>query len=278
VAGNYGPLAGTFPSNPDVPFDANPPSPDPDTCANLTSCDVIPLTVTQPASLSVFDEVALVIEARWESGSAVDNDLNLYLWYDPSTGNPGGSATTHKNPEVLRFGEPVNGRYNLVVANAAGANTGYSLKVHLLHVHNERPAELDPPSSPARSTPASGSTPAPAPPPPRSPATAPVTPLIVATGDAPLGVTPLTPVPTGADPDLAGLDAAGAQAAGGGSLFKEAPGASGPPKPVPAPVLLFWTVLVPLAVMGGSGFLFLRFRPRALTVRPPVRPETKATT
>src|SRR5947207_11252964 len=73
VIQTYGPLVGTFPANPDVPADLNPPSPDPDTCASVTSCDVIPLTVGQPSSLSVFDEFSLDIEVSWGTPGSTDD-------------------------------------------------------------------------------------------------------------------------------------------------------------------------------------------------------------
>ena len=73
------------------------------------------------------------------------------------------------------------------------------------------------------------------------------------------------------DPDLAGLNptAIAGATGGGGQLFKEGIGPSGNPKKVPAPVLIFWTVIAPLVVALGSATMFLRLRPKALTVRVP---------
>lgn len=269
VTQTYGPLVGTFPANPDVPADLNPPSPDPDTCASVTSCDVIPLAVGKPSSLSVWDEFSLNVEVSWGAPGSTDDDLNVYLWYDPSTGNPGGSATTHNNPETLRFGEPVNGKYNLVVANASGVNNGYTVKVTLVYVHHDRPSELDSTSPTARPS-SGGSGGASAPPSTaRPPTSAPNSPLIVPSGAAPVVAGPtLSPEPVAPDSDLAALSGVGV-ATGTGSIFRTTSKSGGPAGKVPGPVLFFWIAIVPAAIAAGSGLLFLRFRPRALTIRVP---------
>src|SRR5439155_10153462 len=100
----------------------------------------------------------------------------------------------------------------------------------------------------------------------RPPTSAPITPLIVPSGAAPVAAGPeLSPVPVAPDPDLAGLSGAGL-VAGTGSIFRTSTKHGGPPHRVPGPVLFFWVAVVPLAIAAGSGFLFLRFRPRALTI------------
>jgi hypothetical protein len=255
---------------------------DPATCANLPSCDVVPLTVVQPEGVSVFDEFVLEIELRWADDTPVADDMSLELWYDPQTANAAASSATDRNPEMVRFAEPTSGKFQIVVANVSGPNTGYTLTVRSIYRKGAAPSELDAPvptfAGPRRETPTSGVTP---PTPTQATSSAPASggAAVLEPGEIPASLPTSTLSPDGAlvpavappavDPALAGLAAragTGAVSSAGGALFRQS-SSNGPPRPISPPLFVLWTVFVPLAVLGGAALAFLRLRPRALTVR-----------
>jgi hypothetical protein len=270
VTRTYPALIGTFPQGPSPS-----PEPDPANCANLPSCDVIPLTVVQPEGVSVFDEFALEVELRWPQDTPVPDDLSLYLWYDPQTANSAGSSITDRNPEVVRFAEPTSGAFSIVVANVSGPNTGYTVVVRSIYRRGSPPAELNPPPPPtfgvgstarggaSSSAPPAGAGPTSPPTPARIVAGPP---LILPSGEVAPAPPPSLAAPAPGDPALAALDArAGDATAGGGDLFRRSAG-SGRPAPISPPLFILWTVVAPLVVLVGAGLAFLRLRPKALTI------------
>jgi hypothetical protein len=94
-------------------------------------------------------------------------------------------------------------------------------------------------------------------------------PLIVPSGEAAVGGGFMSVPAT--DPALAALraDEGAIVAAGGGAgdLFRRDDRA-GTPRPISRPLLVLWTVVVPLAIAALAALAFLRLRPRALTIRP----------
>jgi hypothetical protein len=281
VTQSYSGVVGSFPPTPSPG-----PEPDPATCDTAPQCDTIPLTVEQPANYTVFDQFVLEVELSWPT-SAAPQDLNLYLWYDPQTGNAASVAATSNNPEKVRFSEPRSGKYFIVVANAGGANLGYTITARSSYVQGTRPAELD--ASPnftaagAGSAGSSGSSgtgtgsgtnanasssarPSPVP--------AVSTPLILPSGEVPAAAAGAGAASAGAfaatDPSLSAIapDASALGAtSGGGQLFRTS-AENGPPRPISPPLLILWTVIAPLALAAAAALTFLRLRPSALTIQP----------
>ena len=143
VSKDYPALIGSYPPSPDP----NVPDPDPANCTNLPSCGVVHLTVEQPDNLSIFDEFAIEVVVKWDNSAPVDNDLDLYLWYDPQGANSIERSRTKSEPEQIRLGEPTSASYLLVIANVSGANRGYTVSVKEIYARGERPSELDAPTA-----------------------------------------------------------------------------------------------------------------------------------
>jgi hypothetical protein len=225
-----------------------PGDPDPGTCANLPSCDVIPLTVVQPPGLSVFDSFSLEIELRWD---APGDDLDLYFWYDPQGTVVAKKSVTTAATEKITFQEPTSKKYQIVVNNAAGINSGYTLRVTSRYVHGDRPSDLD----------AGGSTTLPffqedSPSAVRTPTTNPLAP-------AP-DITTTTAFSIGdVDPDLGGLSASGPAP----QIFRDTAASTGHHKPVGGGVVALWSVVVPSLVLFAVLALLYRRRPKALSYK-----------
>jgi len=261
---SYPPLVGTFPSTAGVPFA---PDPDPGTCASAPSCDVIPLTVIQPDGLGIFDDFSIEVTLSW-TASAGDDDLNLYLWYDPPQSSyAASSSVTSHNPESLRFASPTSGKFSIVVTNASGVNTGYAVTARSIYSKGQPPPELA--GAPAAGQPGTApqfATQGP------SAATGPrasfAAPTFVGPGETPPSIAEPGGVATpGPDPRLAALDpSVAAGLAGTPRLFRESP-TLGRPRPVSPQLLVFWTVAFPLLLLVAAAVAFRRSRPVALTAR-----------
>lgn len=126
----------------------------PDVCATSAYCDVIPLEVVVPEGKDPEEEYFIQVQMLWRTDRAPGdpvlepdgytlNDMDMYLYTDPadpeeaearghtpdSTSDPwvanGASGTT---PERALLFKP-EGKYQIVVVNYLGANSGYELTV-----------------------------------------------------------------------------------------------------------------------------------------------------
>lgn len=280
----YPPLSGQKPVNMPEPLPA---LDTPEECRTANWCDVIPLEVVVPATVTDADEFFVVVELFWETqnipstpvnGTTAVNDMDLYVWNVPAGEDPPEEiafSTGESQPEMLKVFKPMDGRYDIVVVNFTGPNTGYRVKVTYKPEKIERPFEsLEPdfsfPSEPVFEVPATPSEPPvdvsggpevslPASSP--APAALPDFPTAPAPPAEPL--LPLEPVAVEADPDFAGFgddrfDEALAAPPENDVLRQRDVRAVGPAKPPSGTSLLLWLAVVPLALAGGGGFWLAR--------------------
>ncbi|HLF39929.1 MAG TPA: hypothetical protein VI854_00505 [Acidimicrobiia bacterium] len=256
----------------------------PDDCRTAAYCDVIPLEVAAPAALDEAEEFFVDVELTWEtkdvpstpaSGMRSANDLDLYVWDDPAGDAEITFSGGETEPEHLRLYRPTKGRYQIVVFNYLGPNTGYRLKVAYKTEVIEKPFEslepdFEPPDFPVESLAPEGPpvdlSDAPEPEAePAEPATPVYTPDVVVPDVTPEAVPalPLEPVAVDPDPDFEGFDDAdfdGALAAPPESnvLRQRQARVVGPPKPASAGTVLFWLAFVPLLLLVGGGWWLVR--------------------
>lgn len=278
VEKDFGPLASMNPL-PNLPS-APPPVPvpewnTPETCRQVTYCDVIPLEVVLPPTLKPADEFFVAVTLSWETSQvpateyskAQDvNDLDLIVWDDPvaEDGQPAQAGASAAQPESLRLFSPRKGKYSIVVFNYLGPNTGYKLKVEYRPERIEPPFELLPPEFTAPVT-----YPTPFEPPVETPDAPPTLPIdtsdnpepepFVAPGP-PVETPPpaLAPVTIDPDPDFTNFadDAFDEQLAAPATdvLTEKQVKAVGPPEPASTSSLVFWLAIVPMLVVAAAGF------------------------
>ena len=276
VEKEFGPIAGQNPL-PGLPAPA-PKLNTPETCKQQSFCDVIPLEVVLPPTLTPADEFFVSVALEWKTEridgisagghdyvSATDvNDMDLYVWDDPvgEEGLPVQQSATATNPEKVRIFRPSKGKYSIVVFNYVGPNTGYKLTVEYKPESIVPPFEsLAPDFQPIESPPTpfeppvedlgpvempvdtSGEDFTPTTQPPAPPAES-----------APA---PLTPVVIDPDPDFTNFadDAFDEQLAAPTTdvLTEKQVKAVGPPKPASVESLIFWLAIVPLLLLGVGG-------------------------
>jgi hypothetical protein len=275
VEKEFGPIPGQKPVG--VPAPA--PSLDtPDDCKQATYCDVIPLEVVVPATLAPADEFFVSVELSWATENIPStpatpttavNDMDLYVWDNPQGDEAVAVSAKGQQPETLRLYRPTKGKYQIVVVNFAGPNTGYKLKLAYKPEVIPQPFESLEPSFTPPAAPVAEPAPAPPPvdlsdvpepPPPPAPAAAPAAPAAPVAAPPPAPAAPkLEPVPVEPDADFARFsdsDFDQALAAGPPNqdvLRQRQARAVGPVEPASAASLLFWLAAVPLAlvVMGG---------------------------
>jgi len=279
VEKEFGPIPGQKPVG--VPAPA--PSLDtPDDCKQATYCDVIPLEVVVPASLAPADEFFVSVELSWATENIPStpatpttavNDMDLYVWDSPQGEEATAVSAAGQEPESLRLYRPTKGRYQIVVVNFAGPNTGYKLKVTYKPEVIPQPFESLEPDFTFPSVPVAE--PAPAPPPvdlsdvpeppaPPAPAATPTEPDVPVTAPPPAPAPKLEPVPVEPDADFARFsdsDFDQALAAGPPNqdvLRQRQARATGPAEPASAASLLFWLAAVPLALAVGGGVWLAR--------------------
>jgi hypothetical protein len=277
VEKEFGPLASMNPL-PGLPS-APPPVPvpkwnTPETCRQVTYCDVIPLEVVLPPTLKPADEFFVSVTLSWETSQvpATDyskaqdvNDLDLIVWNDPvaEDGQPAKAGATATQPESLRLFSPRKGKYSIVVFNYLGPNTGYKLKVEYKPERIEPPFELLPQEFTAPAT-----FPTPFEPPFEAPETPPTLPIDTSGTEEPAPVvappTPvetappaLTPVAIDPDPDFTNFadDAFDEQLAAPVTdvLTEKQVKAVGPPRPASTSSLVFWLAVVPMLLVAAAG-------------------------
>jgi hypothetical protein len=259
------PLANPVPATP-----ATKPA-NPEDCKTSPACDTIPLEIVVPSTLTEADEFFVTVELIWQTmttpglgqgtpaevGETAINDLDLYVWEDPQGAEDVARSASSTTPEKLRMFRPVKGRYQIVVANYAGPNTGYKLKVTYKPEKIESPFEsLDPgfiPELPEPEVPVS---------PPLDLSAEPEVPAFLPDASAPLveppAPAPLAPAPVEPDADFAGgidsdLEEELAAPPESDVLEHRQTAVTGPPKPASGTSLLFWLLIVPLALVAGAG-------------------------
>lgn len=252
----------------------------PSLCAKRPDCDVVPLKVIVPDRLKSADtteDFFVRISMTWPMDvegpiGTSENDMDMYIWDNPPGDEEVASGASSANPERASLVNPRKGDYSIVVVNFTGANRGYTLKAEWITGEittpyealepgrqqssggGEAEEEFEPPEDfSGLPVDESAFAPVPAEPSPE-PEAAPLTPIA---GDDAFGFS--LPAAPALRPSLSGDSEAGA------SLFDSQPASAlGPADPVPVPVVLFWLLVVPAALVG-AGFLFLRQRrPAAL--------------
>jgi hypothetical protein len=172
-------------------------------------------------------------------------------------GVPAKKSVTTEASETVSLSSPTSGNYFVVVNNALGVNSGYSLTVTSVYRHGERPAELDGvagavrPPAPANPSPLADGSFAPE---------LPSVPVPQAGVSVP-GLVGVQPV----DPDLAGLPSDLSPGAAN-DIFRDGDTATGPREPVSGLTVAVWAGLLPVLLVGAALFALYRRRPRALTV------------
>jgi hypothetical protein len=275
VEKEFGPLAGQKPVN--IPAPA-PPLDTPDDCKQATYCDVIPLEVMVPPTLAPADEFFVAVELSWATenipstpatNTMAVNDMDLYVWDNPQGEEVVAESAGGTEPEALKMYRPTKGKYQIVVINFAGPNTGYKLKVTYKPEIIPQPFESLEPAFSFPSAPVSEPVPttppvdlSDMPEPPAAPAadvTAPEPATPAATPAPPPAPAPnLDPVPVEPDADFAkfsdaDFDQALAAPPAPSVLQERRARASGPAEPPSTSSLLFWLAVVPLAVVLGGG-------------------------
>ncbi len=251
----------------------------PGTCRSRPDCDVVPLKIVVPERLKSPDtaeDFFVRVSMSWPEDvdgpiGTSENDMDMYIWEDPAGDDDVASGASSANPERASLVNPRNGDYSIVVVNWAGTNRGYNLHVEWISGEIPTPYEA---LAPGRTSSGGGSDEGTFVPP-------------EDTSGEPVDESAFSPVPAAptAEPEaaprrpIAGDDAfgfslprapalspsLGDSSEEAASLFDSQPAVSlGPAEPVPAPVVLFWLLAVPMVLLGGS-FLWLRqHRPAAL--------------
>jgi hypothetical protein len=251
----------------------------PDDCKTLPYCDVIPLEVVIPADLASDEEFFVRVKLEWETqnipsnpatgGTRAVNDLDVYVWDEPQGDVELAMGATEEEPEELALFRPTQGRYQIVVVNYLGPNTGYRLTATykpepiIPPFESLEPVfELPPPpvEAPVPEPPAELPEPEPvAPPPDLSGLPVEAPPAAVEPAPAP----PLEPVAVEADPDFENFDDAEfadalAAPAESDVLRERKARVVAAAKPASAPSLVLWLAVLPLAVAAGGGFWLAR--------------------
>jgi hypothetical protein len=198
--------------------------------------------------------------------------MDLYVWDSPQGKAALRAGATDQEPESLKLYRPAKGKYQIVVINFAGPNTGYKLKV------TYKPEVIVPPFEslePSFRPPVAEVTePAPVPPadlsdvpePPAAPAPAVPAPEPVAPVAAPAPAPPvpkLDPVPVEPDADFAkfsdsDFDQALAVPPSQDVLVERRARSAGPAEPPSPGALVFWLAVVPLLLVTAGGVWLAR--------------------
>lgn len=249
----------------------------PDTCRTVAYCDVIPLEIVTPPGLAEADEFFVNVELSWTTMSTPGtpatnpttvNDLDLYVWDDPQGEEEVELSATATVPEELSLYRPTKGKYQIVVVNYLGPNTGYKLKVaykpeRIVPPFESLEPDFQPPVEPVVEAgpvtpPLDLSEPEPLPLPDLSaaPVALPPSPVVA---PEPVVAPPLEPVPVEPDPDFADFadsefEEALAAPPQTDVLRERRARAVGPPEPASGVSLVLWLAIVPLALVAGGGF------------------------
>jgi hypothetical protein len=252
----------------------------PEDCKTAPWCDVIPLEIVTPPNLPDEMEFFVRVKLEWETenipGNPVTpdtravNDLDLYVWDDPQGDVEQAMGASEQEPEELALFRPTKGRYQIVVVNYLGPNTGYRLTatykpepIHPPFESLEPVFELPPlpPEAPVFEPPAEVTETEPADAPPDfsgTPVETPPAPAVTP-GPAPN----LEPVAVEADPDFERFDDAEfadalAAPVTNDVLQERKARVVAPPEPASAPSVVFWMAVLPLGLAAGGGFWLTR--------------------
>ena len=246
-------------------------TPTPEQCGNTgplaTSCDVVPLRIVRP-NIGKNDDFVVTIRVNWAASPGDTDDIDVFMYDDGQ--NAGGDGTTKTytrvataassaRPETIKILSPDLADFNLVVVHFSGVNNGYNVSGSISTDNITPPSELLAESGgrPPVDTSADTAGPSEALPPDFS-------------ADAPAAFSnPDDFAPDAvALPEVAILPDADLDVGSGSGFQSEfaAPiargrGDGGPidrGKPVPAPVVLFWFLVVPAALVGGAYMLAVR--------------------
>lgn len=91
-------------------------------------CDTADLTIQVPSSYTASDFFKVDIELTW-ADTPGGNDVNLYVYRATGTQAQVLASATATKPERVTLQDPPESKYQIVVANIQGTNTGYSLTV-----------------------------------------------------------------------------------------------------------------------------------------------------
>jgi hypothetical protein len=199
--------------------------------------------------------------------------MDLYVWDSPQGEEAVAVSAMSQEPESLRLYRPTQGKYQIVVVNFAGPNTGYKLKVTykpevIVPPFESLEPDFTPPVAPVTE-------PAPAPPPvdlsdvpeppaPPVPAATPAEPVVPVAPPPPAPAPKLEPVPVEPDADFARFSdsdfdqALAAEPPNQDVLRQRQARAVGPAEPASAGSLLFWLAAVPLALVAAGGVWLAR--------------------
>jgi hypothetical protein len=257
---DYDPIIG---NNPGANADAST-TIQPELC-QATGCDVVPLTIKQPAGVGENGDYFVQISLEWDTqeingvpvlGTYDVDDLDLWIQNDPIVEDAGAnqdgftyySAGTHM-PEQVTMYKP-SGDWNLLIVNAAGVNTGYRLRFKVIvdDIPGTIFESLPPQFRSGSFTPPTTAAPPPsfdvAPPP-------------------PVNIAPATPPA----PDAAFTTPEGSGSSLDDQLaappLKFKPAAVSRPAPPSNLAILMWMIAFPLALLAVTGTLLLR-RQRSL--------------
>lgn len=262
---------------------------DPDTCAAVTWCTMVPLEITALDRGENQDWV-VQLDVAWNDdrvetpgnvgGSQQSNDLDVYLYYvGPLTNEDGtpqknedgtqaegyiesGRSAGGKSPEIIKLFRPTEGKYFLVVINFVGVNQGFDINFTFTDTSfggvgsfvNTTPPAAAPSTANDDRLSFGGEPSKPFTAPPPASVSAPP-----AFQDSDFGFAASVP------DDLLQADDGPIR----GSLFAEE--VKAPPADVGSGTLLLWLVLLPIVLVGGAAAFFVKRRPSALTIRFPVR-------
>lgn len=275
---------------------------DPETCAAVPWCTVVPLEVLLPDTFDPeINEFVLAVRLSWNDAgfsaggqSAQGNDLDMYILREEEdedgevTYVEVGRSAGASEPETAKLFTPAKKDYLIVVYNFLGINEGFDLALSYVDASIEDPGDFGsfpaarpagggaggstfrdvgddaPSTSPSSPRPSFGSLPRPVPSSPSGLSMGP-------DGFSVAGAPPILPT-VGTTFDLA-LPAGGSRSlatdlAGGETQDVFRPRvASSDPRPVSGLVLGFWLGVVPLVLAATAAILMMRRRPAALTMQ-----------
>jgi hypothetical protein len=266
---------------------------DPDTCQAAPYCYAIHLHLNRPANLSADDEFTLRFTMSWPvdasltgvpvEDQATSNDVDLSIWAYPYTSKDAegntteatntGAATT-KDPERTAMNTPKDNDFWLVITNFVGVNKEINLDISWDPEVFEAPHEdLGPTGGPRDLSEDTGAV--------LPSATYPTSGFATGSADRTAFVTPdgsvsslTTPTVPAAGAIVVGDDgfhSTAADAGLSGGLLEAARRLTARPAarlskagPVAPALLIFWLLVVPLALVGTTVVVMLRRRPAAL--------------
>lgn len=239
----------------------------PDTCREVTSCVLVPLTVRLPEDRPG-EPFLLVVTLDWESRpieetGAQGNDLDMWIYEtrpnSDGSYNQTGEAASQDDPEIIRIDSPTKVDYQIVVSNFFGENDGFELDLRVEGATNVPGAAV---ATPAPARPARP--PASRQPSPEAPASSPPA--------GPIAAPAVTePDDIGSFDESLGTFEQDIRARPEVDLLARSRRPVGPPGEVSAATALLWLLALPLALVAGTALLLRRRQSPSGRVRWPSR-------